>query len=163
MNFVTSQFALFFLVVLLSWWASQRYPGLRRGLLLAANLLFYAAAGPAFLPLLLAAVFCTWGAARLMALAAGETSRKRWCAAGIAANLCLLAFFKYYEFFLVELADALALTGFVLPLEALLPDALLELAFPLGISFYIFQGIAYLAEQAKLPQPQSFVGPTPLP
>ncbi|MDR2075888.1 MAG: MBOAT family protein [Desulfovibrio sp.] len=157
MNFVTSQFALFFLVVLLFWWASQQRPGLRPGLLLGANMLFYAAAGPAFVPLLLAAVFFTWGAARLMARARGEASRKRWCAAGIAANLCLLAFFKYYEFFLLELADALALLGFFLPLDSLLPDALLNFAFPLGISFYIFQGIAYLAGQAGNPQPQSFV------
>ncbi|MDR2162202.1 MAG: MBOAT family protein [Desulfovibrio sp.] len=156
MNFVTSQFALFFLVVLLSWQASQNRPGLRPGFLLAANLLFYAAAGAAFLPILLTAAFFTWGAARLMASPALGISRGAWRAAGIAANLCLLAFFKYYEFFLVELANTLALFGLALPMDALLPSGFLNLAFPLGISFYVFQSIAYLADQRAYPHPHSF-------
>ncbi|MDR1359898.1 MAG: MBOAT family protein, partial [Deltaproteobacteria bacterium] len=118
---------------------------------------FYAAAGPAFVPLLLAAAFFCWGPARLMAGAPNQASKKKWCAAGIAANLCLLAFFKYYEFFLLELTSACALFGFFLPLDSLLPEALLNLAFPLGISFYIFQGIAYLAGQLAASRPQSFL------
>lgn len=184
MNFVTLEFALFFLVMLTIWWASQRAPALRRAFLLAANLFFYAATGITFIPLLLATACINWGVATGMS-APGPVSRtqnnkgsqentdaahlaadspdterqaplhrKAWLVAGISANLCLLAFFKYYEFLAMELST---LTGLHLPMEAMLPSWLVDMAFPIGISFYIFQGIAYIVEQYRDPalRPQS--------
>ena len=185
MNFVTTQFALFFLIVLTIWWASQRAPAARRGLLLAANLAFYAATGLTFVPLLMGTALLNWGVALGMAArwgaaegggedsprngplaprgehlpAAEKKRRKAWLIAGVALNLCLLAFFKYYEFLMVELSGALGLAGLHLPVDALLPESLADMAFPIGISFYIFQGIAYLADHHAAPdlRPQPFV------
>lgn len=60
----------------------------------------------------------------------------KWSLAlGVAVNLLILGFFKYYGF----LAENL---------EALLPVKLPELAprLPIGLSFYTFQSISYLAD-----------------
>jgi alginate O-acetyltransferase complex protein AlgI len=59
-------------------------------------------------------------------------------AAGVAANLALLGWFKYAAFFATNWQ---ALTG----IESALP----QVALPLGISFFTFQQIAYLVDVAR--------------
>ena len=54
MNFVTLEFATFFLFVLAAGWLLRDRDGGYRAFLLACNLFFYALAGMAFVPLLLA-------------------------------------------------------------------------------------------------------------
>jgi alginate O-acetyltransferase complex protein AlgI len=54
---------------------------------------------------------------------------------GIAANLSVLGYFKYAHFFVANLDRWMGL-GIVLP----------QVVLPLGISFYTFQSIAYLAD-----------------
>lgn len=56
-------------------------------------------------------------------------------ALGVAANLAVLSYFKYANFFLNNLDEWTGL-GFVLP----------HIFLPLGISFYTFQSIAYLCD-----------------
>lgn len=56
-------------------------------------------------------------------------------AAGVCANLLVLFYFKYYDFF-VSNCNALLGTGF----------ALRHILLPLGISFFTFQQIGYLAD-----------------
>jgi len=56
-------------------------------------------------------------------------------AMGVVANLAVLSYFKYANFFLNNL-DAWTGLGFVLP----------HIFLPLGISFYTFQSIAYLCD-----------------
>ncbi len=70
---------------------------------------------------------------------ARQIHRRRWLAAGVTANLGLLAYFKYANFF-VEQWDAAASSLGYRPLHW---DPVL---LPLGISFITFQAISYLVD-----------------
>ena len=56
----------------------------------------------------------------------------------IINNLGILAIFKYYNFFALQCKEGLALLG----LEA--NPLLLNIALPVGISFYTFHGMSYV-------------------
>ena len=60
---------------------------------------------------------------------------RRW-----RANLLILGFFKYYGFFLEQLQPLLAGIGLARDLP------LLQVVLPVGISFFTFQGMSYLAD-----------------
>ena len=105
----------------------------RNALLAAASLLFYAFGDPAHLLLLLGSVLCNY-IAGLLAARQGKWGRLfLWLA--VAANLGVLAFYKYLGF----LAENLSLLlGVPLPVPAV--------ALPLGISFFTFQGLSYVID-----------------
>ncbi len=65
----------------------------------------------------------------------------------VGANLSILGFFKYYDFFAEGCADLLAAIG--LPLE----PRLLHVILPVGISFYTFQTLSYTIDvyRGRLP------------
>lgn len=134
MPFVSIRFVIFFVAVLAGLrWASSR--NLRHGLLLLASALFYAAWKPSYLLLLAAPVLVDWYCALRMQASLEPAARKRWLAAAVGSNLLLLAYFKYANFFLASIA---ALKG-VTPRRV-------EIALPLGISFFTFKGISYLID-----------------
>ncbi|HEX7375777.1 MAG TPA: MBOAT family protein, partial [Pirellulales bacterium] len=58
----------------------------------------------------------------------------------LAMNLALLAWFKYANFFLRSLEDALAAAGANTSLPAL------KIILPIGISFYTFEAISYTVD-----------------
>ncbi|MDR0828360.1 MAG: MBOAT family protein [Desulfovibrio sp.] len=147
MNFVTLEFAAFFLVVLGGGWLLQGRASLCRFFLLFANLAFYAAGGLYFLPLLPAVSFVVWGTGRLLAKDSPPIDRKTVLSVGVGVCLALLALFKYYEFFLQLVNDLLAEAEW----GPISPVGLADLPFPIGISFYSFQGIAYIIEQYRNP------------
>ena len=64
MNFVTLEFATFFLFVLVAGWLLREREGEYRAFLLVCNLFFYALAGMVFVPLLLAVAVLNWAAAQ---------------------------------------------------------------------------------------------------
>lgn len=144
MNFVTPEFAVFFLLTL-GLCRLCAGPGFGP-VLLACNLVFYASAGLLFVPLLLAVALLNWAAARLMS---GVLCRhRRWClGVAVAGNLSFLAFFKYYEFLLATLEQVAGFSG-----ALALGGTFLELAFPVGLSFYTFQGISYAVDQFRNPE-----------
>ena len=108
--------------------------------LLAVSWLFYAAAMPAMLPLLLALCAFTYGCGRGLEGA----HKKAFLRLGVVGSLAVLAFFKY-----VNLLARLLPWGLRLPAVAL----------PLGISFYTFAAISYLVDAARgdCPVEHSFV------
>lgn len=102
MNFVTLEFATFFLFVLVAGWLLRERDGEYRAFLLVCNLFFYALAGMAFVPLLLAVAVLNWGAVHLMSRFSGQPrKRKGVIALDVALHVALLAFFKYYEFLIL--------------------------------------------------------------
>ena len=110
--------------------------------LAAASLLFYGWWDVRYLPLLLASASFNFAcAARLRGGAAHQ--RKRMLAAAVAANLALLGYYKYAGFFVASVGAA---TGHAWP-----P---LDIVLPIGISFFTFTQIAYLADtcQGKVAQ-----------
>lgn len=103
--------------------------------LVAMSLWFYGSFRLEYLLLLLLSVFLNYG------IALGMKGKKRaggLLAAGVAANLAALVYFKYMDFFI---GNWNYISGMELPL--------LRVALPVGISFFTFQQISYLADCYK--------------
>ncbi|UPY36314.1 MBOAT family O-acyltransferase [Sediminicoccus sp. KRV36] len=146
MLFPTGIFAIFFALVFLGHWSLVRFrPAFDRPFLLAANLVFYAFWSLEFCAALLLVGLWTWG----IGLLAGRRRSRPWLWLGIAGALAWLFYFKYANFFLVEVLARLDGLG-------LGPMPLLDIVLPVGISFYVFQAISYMVdahEGAAEPEP----------
>ncbi|HEV7814093.1 MAG TPA: MBOAT family protein, partial [Janthinobacterium sp.] len=105
--------------------------------LAGASLFFYAWWDCRYLALLLASILMNYYCAGRLA-AAPQSSKKRWLAAAVGANLLLLGYYKYANFFL---ASAATLAG--------KPYPLLDIVLPVGISFFTFTQIAFLVDTAQ--------------
>jgi alginate O-acetyltransferase complex protein AlgI len=115
-------------------WAPQAKTGL-----VLASLLFYGLWDWRALPVLLFSIFFNhWAAVRIGAAGPDDSPRRRLLVLSVAVNLLCLGFFKYADFLL---ANAGSLAG-----THLSP---LGIAAPLGISFYTFMQIAYLADVSR--------------
>src|SRR6202050_4798348 len=99
-----------------------------------ASLFFYGYWLPAYTILLVASVAANYGFGTLILRHQGRR-RRVWLIAAVATNLAILAYFKYANFLL---STANALVGSRFPL--------LSIILPLGISFFTFTQIAYLAD-----------------
>jgi alginate O-acetyltransferase complex protein AlgI len=139
MLFVTRDFLLGFLPIVLVAFHTALALGFRKLLLpilLTASVVFYAWGNPAQTPILVASILVNYFTGR--ALADWELSpirRKVAFITGIVFNLGLLAFFKYTNFAIDNVAW---LFGF--------EPQHLDIALPIGISFYTFTQIAFLVD-----------------
>ena len=146
MLFPTLTFGLFFLAVYaLVWTVGSRNNEWRKILLLVASWIFYGAWDWRFVALLIGSAFINWGLARLISQArdaeeTSDTRSKALVAVGVAANLAILGFFKYFDFFLGEIAPLVTELGFARDLP------LLQIVLPVGISFFTFQGMSYMID-----------------
>lgn len=138
MQFASARFAVFFLVVAtVAWTVPER---VRKPWLVLASLVFYAAADPRWLVVLGAVAGIGWIGGALLDRA---PSRGAVAAAAIAGCLGILGLFKYWEFGRANLDAALAALGLSSPI------GFLEPGLPIGVSFYTFQTIAFLAERHR--------------
>ena len=140
MLFPTLAFGVFFLVVYFTAWSLDRENGRRKLFLLLASWVFYAQWDWRFVALLIASAVLNWGVAVLVDRADAEGRRKWLVGLGVAANLIILGFFKYYGFFVEQAGELLTRFGW----ERDLP--LLQVILPVGISFFTFQGISYVVD-----------------
>ena len=109
---------------------------IRNLLLLLASLIFYAWGEPVYVVLMILSILLNYCCGReIAANAEDERKAHRGMIFAVAVNLALLFFFKYYGFFL-ELVNSV--TSVELTYR--------ELALPVGISFYTFQGISYVVD-----------------
>jgi hypothetical protein len=130
--FQSQVFILLFLpAVLGAYYLSAERPVLREAILILASLLFYAWWDARFVPLLVGQTVGTW----LIAEGYLRFPSRAWIVFGIAANLAVLAFFKYLAF----------IAGTVVGLAGV-PVQGWDLILPLGISFYTFELISYLVD-----------------
>lgn len=105
--------------------------------LLAASYYFYMAWEPGYVVLLWLSTLLDYTAALQIGKAATPRTRNLWLAATLGANLSLLFFFKYYNFFRDSLGAFSERLGFSFDL----PHS--EFLLPIGISFYTFQTMSY--------------------
>jgi alginate O-acetyltransferase complex protein AlgI len=115
---------------------SRLAPSMRLTALLALSFLFYGYWDWRFVPLLAASILINW----IVALIFFRTKLAVLITLAIAANLAGLGLFKYYNFF----------SGLLPMLE--MPH--IEIALPLGISFFSFHHIMYLADLRASSAPQ---------
>ena len=107
----------------------------RNVILLVFSLIFYAWGGPQYLPLLLLEAFVSWYTAREIGRTEIRSMKKRWMALECVVLLLLLIFFKYTGFILTNVQH---FTGW--------PETVPSIILPIGISFYTFQLISYVAD-----------------
>jgi len=135
MLFNTWQFFLFLAVVLTLFYAAPH--SWRKYILLAASYFFYMSFIPKFILLLLSLTVIDYTAARWIARTHLPRSRKIALVLSLAANLGLLGFFKYYNFFAGNVALLLYKPSNAFALGIILP---------LGISFHTFQSMSYVID-----------------
>jgi D-alanyl-lipoteichoic acid acyltransferase DltB (MBOAT superfamily) len=136
--FPTVTFAIFFLVVFTGVWSLRRGSRPWKLFLLSSGAVFYAWWDMRFLALLATSIAVNHVVARR--LDHSDRRRNVVFVAGVAANLILLGFFKYYGFFADSLERLAGSVGFAPSLP------LLDVILPVGISFFTFEAISYLAE-----------------
>lgn len=107
----------------------------RNKVLLVSSLVFYAWGGPRYLVLLMGETAICWALALVIERSNTQRQRRLALAGACLALLGLLAYFKYAGFLL---GISQALTGF--------PADLPNIVLPIGISFYTFQLISYVAD-----------------
>lgn len=141
MLFPTLTFGLFFLLVYSAAWLLRGSNEWRKIALLVASWIFYGWWDTRFVLLLIASGVLNWGTARLILAADGKPRlRKAWLGAGIALNVAILGFFKYYGFFMVQVEESLHMLGWQRDLP------ILQVVLPVGISFFTFQGMSYVID-----------------
>lgn len=141
MNFTSIQFAFyFFSVFVLYWFVFSRTYQRQNFFLLVASYLFYAWWDWRFLGLILISSLAPYIAARMLEKPLNSSMRKIILFSTLFINLGLLAFFKYYGFFVGSFIKAFASIGIYLHLTPL------NIILPVGISFYTFTAIGYLLD-----------------
>ncbi|MCB0518145.1 MAG: MBOAT family protein [Lewinellaceae bacterium] len=135
MVFSSITFLLYFLPLFL--WvyhlSGRRY---RNIVLLLSSIVFYAWGAPRFVFILLASTILDFYLVQWMHRSANRRRKKLWLALSVGMNVGLLAFFKYANFFVDNVNACLAGLGAG-------HIAWVDIALPIGISFYTFQTLTY--------------------
>lgn len=139
MLFCSQNFLLFFVAVFIVYWALP-WPRARVWLLLICSFVFYATWNKWLACIICVTTLADYVIANVMD-SSPSPSRKKWLLVfSVGMNLSLLAYFKYVNFFLQSLEDALNAAG----ASASLP--MLSVILPIGISFYTFEAISYTVD-----------------
>jgi alginate O-acetyltransferase complex protein AlgI len=139
MLFCSQKFLLFFLIVFAVYWLLPRQR-LRVLLLVAASFVFYASWSRWLALLLAASCVLDYCLALGMEATASQRLRRLLLLVSLVANLGLLVYFKYANFFLRSLEESVHVFG----LDLALP--VLRVILPVGISFYTFEAINYTVD-----------------
>lgn len=140
MLFNSMDFLIFLPVVLVVFYICP--PKIRYIWLLIASYYFYMSWNPVYILLLIGCTLITYfGALIIVSLKKDDKSAKRVCLGTcLLILLGVLAFFKYYDFILLNLNYILSLLKIV-PIENHF-----SILLPVGISFYTLQAIGYLLD-----------------
>jgi alginate O-acetyltransferase complex protein AlgI len=150
MLFNSYEFLLFLpIIVLLYYLVPQRF---RWVLLFIASCYFYMYFIPKYILILFVLILIDYAAALLIHQAEG-TRRKVYLIISLAANICLLAYFKYINFALDTVRDMFQF----LHIYRNVPH--IDVILPIGLSFHTFQSMAYTIEVYKRRQePEKHLG-----
>ena len=130
MPLISLEFALFFIVFFVVYWLLRMHPRIQNLLLLVASLGWLLHISTAFVvAVVVFALMVHWCGRQI--IHAAEPSKRGWLAIGIVVAVANLALYKYCDFF-------------VPVLKTWLQTDVLDIIMPLGLSYYTFQGVAYL-------------------
>jgi alginate O-acetyltransferase complex protein AlgI len=137
MLFNSGVFLKFFAGFLLLYWLVRNNLRARNILIVAASYLFYGWWDYRFLGLILLSSVLDYFVGLGIARQTEARGRKLWLTLSIVANLGILGFFKYFDFFATSLAALLQ------RLDIPFQTSTLRIILPVGISFYTFQAMSY--------------------
>ena len=144
MLFNSLEFALFLpIVFVLYWFVFPKSISKQNLLILLASYIFYAWWDWRFLFLLFFSTFLDYFSGLKIEQSKTNAHSKFWLILSIGINLGFLGFFKYYNFFVTELTNAIANAGIVIN------PWTLKVILPVGISFYTFHGLSYIIDVYK--------------
>jgi alginate O-acetyltransferase complex protein AlgI len=152
MLFTSYQYPIFLLVVaLLVLAVRQRH--YQHIVLLLASFLFYAMSGEFFLPLLIFISLLTFYCGERIFATENVLHRKIYLVIAIAGALGTLGYFKYFNFAILGLNQALTAANFSIALQVY------NIVLPIGISFYTFHALSYVFDiyRRKMEPIESFV------
>lgn len=147
MLFSSIPFLFYFLpCVLILYFAVPR--GYRNSVLLLSSLFFYAWGEPKYLIFMLVSITQGYFFGLLIEKYQGQRRSKVYLTVSVLFSLALLGYCKYVDFFI---GNFNAITGMSLPF--------LEIALPIGISFYTFQILSYAVDvyRKDVPAQKNFI------
>ncbi len=146
MLFCSVEFMVFFAVLLMVYW-SIPWRRARVWLLLIASFCFYASWNKWLAIIICVSTVLDYLLALGMEHSTESRRRKLLLAVSVVANLGLLCYFKYVNFFLGSLNEGLFAAGSPLVFRSL------KVILPIGISFYTFEAINYTVDvyRRKIP------------
>jgi alginate O-acetyltransferase complex protein AlgI len=139
MLFCSREYLLFFVMIFTLYWVMP-WARARVWLLLFASFYFYASWNKWLALLICVSTVADYFLALGIERWTQPRIRRGLLILSISANLCLLGYFKYANFFLQSLEEGLRAAG----ASASLP--LLQVILPVGISFYTFEAINYVVD-----------------
>jgi D-alanyl-lipoteichoic acid acyltransferase DltB (MBOAT superfamily) len=134
MLFPTVTFAVFFLIVLPVSWALMPHQRIWRVWILLASYVFYAWWDWHFVFLLAASTIVNHVLALAIHRSEAQPVRKAFLALAVSFDLGLLAYFKYTNFFLTSVDNAIGRSWIA------------HVTLPVGISFFTFMAISYVVD-----------------
>ncbi|MDO8288430.1 MAG: MBOAT family protein [Parvibaculum sp.] len=140
MLFPTLTFGIFFLIVFTVSWSMHWTPEPRKWFLVGASYFFYAWWDWRFTTLLFGTTLINYLGGLALDRAKRDATRKWIVGFVVVVDLGVLAFFKYYDFFLTSLDGVMRTLGLARDLP------FMEVILPIGISFFTFQGISYVVD-----------------
>jgi len=149
--FNSLSYLVFLTVVVLGYW---RLDHRRQNLvLLAASWVFYGSWDVRFLGLFIFTTAVDYFTGILIDGSSDDRRRRMFLCVAVASNLAVLFVFKYANFFIASATQCFDSLGIAVP------RLTLEVILPIGISFYTFQSISYVADvyRRQIPATRSFV------
>ena len=138
MLFNSIDFAIFLPIVFIGYWfVTKRSLSLQNILIVCASYLFYGWWDYRLLALIALSTLVDFIVARQLQKETVRNRRKALLFVSLFFNLGMLAFFKYFNFFIESWVDAWQLFGIEMQTSTL------KIILPVGISFYTFQTLSY--------------------
>ena len=152
MLFNTPEFIIFFIIFLTIIW-SVKIQKFQYTLILVSSYFFYFYTSNYLILLLISSTLLDFFIARKIWKVENIIKKKILLISSISGNLAMLGFFKYADFMILQFN----IMGEKINLTESIP--LLELALPIGISFYTFQTISYTVDvfRKKIQPTESFI------
>ncbi len=143
MLFNSLDFAIFLPIVFTIYWALRKHIKGQNILIVVASYTFYGWWNWKFLSLILFSTIVDYLIGRALMTTKVDSKRKLLLWTSILVNLGFLGFFKYYNFFLENVATAFTFFGQSINTTSL------NIILPVGISFYTFQTLSYTIDIYK--------------
>jgi alginate O-acetyltransferase complex protein AlgI len=146
--FNSFQFGFFYIACLIGFAVLRGTP--RKVFLLVASYYFYMCWSTRYIWVIWGITIIDYVAGIQIERSESASRRKFFLGCSLAANLGILAAFKYYNFFAVSVSSGLAGMGMHIPLPVL------HVILPVGISFHTFQALSYTIEVYRRKAPAEY-------